>query len=317
MGILKKFGVLAISVLMMLPLVGCKEAKDELQDSIISSINVSEEATKGYIWEATKDGKSINLVGTMHPAPKGINYFNETLNEVIENADILAVEVDITDKQVLNDFVRLQKENFFLKEGTLKGELSKEAFDKLDELLKKVGSSYSEVKNLNKEGLRQILSTLLINYVGYNGQTLDEAIINKFKELEKEVVALENIDIQFEALTAAASIIDIEKTLVEFNDENIRKQSEYCNALLDAFTKSEVEYPEIVVQEQKNEAKKQKNDVYNILHTNRNKGMVEKINEYMKDDKSYVVAVGYLHYFGEDSVLKMLEKEGYEIKKIS
>ncbi|MGL5635166.1 MAG: TraB/GumN family protein [Sarcina sp.] len=313
MGILKKIGVLAISVLMMLPLVGCKETKDELQDSIISSINVSEDATKGYIWEATKDGKSINLVGTMHPSPKGINYFNETLNEVIENADILAVELDITDQQVLNDFINLQKENFFLKEGTLKGELSKEAFDNLDKLLRKVGSSYSEVKNLNKEGLRQTLSTLLVNYVGYNGESLDEAIIKKFKETSKEVISLEDINIQFEALIAADNVIDIEKSLVEFNDESIKKQSEYCNKLLEAFTNSDLEYPEIVVKEQKKEAK----DVYDKIHTNRNKGMVEKINEYIKDDKSYVIAVGYLHYFGEDSIIKMLEKEGYEIKKLS
>ncbi|MGL5821188.1 MAG: TraB/GumN family protein [Sarcina sp.] len=313
MGILKKIGVLAISVLMMLPLVGCKETKDELQDSIISSINVSEDATKGYIWEATKDGKSINLVGTMHPAPKGINYFNETLNEVIENADILAVELDITDQQVLNDFINLQKENFFLKEGTLKGELSKEAFDNLDKLLRKVGSSYSEVKNLNKEGLRQTLSTLLVNYVGYNGESLDEAIIKKFKETSKEVISLEDINIQFEALIAADNVIDIEKSLVEFNDESIKKQSEYCNKLLEAFTNSDLEYPEIIVKEQKKEAK----DVYDKIHTNRNKGMVEKINEYIKDDKSYVIAVGYLHYFGEDSIIKMLEKEGYEIKKLS
>lgn len=44
--------------------------------------------------------------------------------------------------------------------------------------------------------------------------------------------------------------------------------------------------------------------------------MTEKIDVMVQEDKEYMVAVGYLHYFGEDSILKLLEAKGYTIKEV-
>ena len=46
---------------------------------------------------------------------------------------------------------------------------------------------------------------------------------------------------------------------------------------------------------------------------NRNEDIVNKINSLAKYGKKQIVAIGYNHYFGSDSVKTLLEKDGYEI----
>jgi len=51
-----------------------------------------------------------------------------------------------------------------------------------------------------------------------------------------------------------------------------------------------------------------------MLH-DRNVLMTEKVISYLETDKTYFVVVGLAHYLGEDSVINMLKKQGYEVKR--
>ena len=50
--------------------------------------------------------------------------------------------------------------------------------------------------------------------------------------------------------------------------------------------------------------------------TNRNKAMTKKIDELFLDNETYTVAVGALHFFGDESIIKMLENKGYTVNSI-
>ena len=98
----------------------------------------------------------------------------------------------------------------------------------------------------------------------------------------------------------------------EYDDEYVNEELEIATNLFNNYVNSDIESAEkieVLAREKDGEA-------YNIVSTERNKGMADKIDELIKDGKKRVVAVGYRHYIGEDSVLDFLEEKGYTISKL-
>ncbi|EPZ56605.1 traB family protein [[Clostridium] sordellii ATCC 9714] len=44
--------------------------------------------------------------------------------------------------------------------------------------------------------------------------------------------------------------------------------------------------------------------------------MVEKIDNLIKENENYAVAVGTMHFFGNDSIVKLLQEKGYKVTKL-
>lgn len=57
-------------------------------------------------------------------------------------------------------------------------------------------------------------------------------------------------------------------------------------------------------------------EFYNTMIIDRNNIMVDKIEEYINGDKKYFVTAGYLHFMGDDSIIKILKTNGYTVEKI-
>lgn len=72
---MREIALLAASILLIFIFISCGKAAQKPE--------VATKPTKGYIWEATKGEDTVYLVGTMHPAPPDINFFNEKINDII------------------------------------------------------------------------------------------------------------------------------------------------------------------------------------------------------------------------------------------
>lgn len=313
MSILKKLTSLIATISIILPLAGCGNKTPEVDYA--SQLNVSEEPTKGYIWEATKAGKTIHLIGTKHPAPPNVNFFNDKLNEVISNADVLGVELDITDSALLKEAQTLLNEQYISKDGSAKERLSAEEFAKLEEITKDLDISYGQIKNFSDTGISAMISAITMQKLGYTGTSFDEQLIEKFKKEGKNVVSLETPKIQVDAVHTAQAIHCLDKFLLDYDSSTyLQNQSEIGKAGFDAYVNHDMVYPERYMNDERAKFKEKGTlEIFDEMNKKRNVGMVEKINEYINEDKKYVIATGYMHFFGEDSILKLLEADGYAI----
>ena len=57
--------------------------------------------------------------------------------------------------------------------------------------------------------------------------------------------------------------------------------------------------------------------VYQKLLVDRNRSWTQQIRDLARDGGNYLVVVGSAHLLGDDSVLAMLEREGYPARRIS
>ena len=50
------------------------------------------------------------------------------------------------------------------------------------------------------------------------------------------------------------------------------------------------------------------------IYTDRNKGMVNQIEQFLRNNKKYFIAVGVAHLIDDDNVIHSLEKNGFKVE---
>ncbi len=274
---------------------------------------VSTKPTKGYIWEATKGEDTIYLVGTMHPAPTNVNFFNEKINDIIGKTDSVALELDLTDSTILKEVENYQKDKYFLKNGELKDSLTEEEFKKLEVILKDYGVKYKDIKSTSVDGLLITLNNLPFTMTGFTGEVFDVQLSKKYKELNKKVISLETVKEQLDILTTNNDANILKEFINGYDNKTmIDDDIKLTKNLFKAYETSDKEFAEKEVDRYKEDP-----ELYDKLIAKRNIKMVEKIDKMGEEKNKFMVAVGYLHFFGEDSIIKLLEEKGYKIKDIA
>lgn len=268
------------------------------------------EPTKGFIWEATNGNNSIYLVGTMHPAPKDVNFFNDKINSIIKETDGLATEVDLTDKENIKELQDYMLNNIYLKNGDIRDSLTGDEEKILSNILIDYKLTYDNTKKLNSNGL--ILALINQGYIlnGFTGPMFDSLLQQKYKELNKEVISLESVK---EQMDAASFNMDYLKNYIDkYNRNRVEEEKKYANELFDGYKNGDYSVGEKAIKMQQ-----ENKELYKKILVDRNVKIADEIENLSKSNKKYMVAVGYLHYFGEDSLIKLLEKKGYTIKSIN
>lgn len=298
-GINKIISLLTITILIF-SLTGCNN-KGNTSDKPVA---------KGFLWEATKEDTTINLVGTMHPAPTTHNLISDKMLDAIYNSDDLWVEVDLNNKDNLK---KLEK-SYYLESGeSIEDYLSQDEIKELSTILKKYNVKLEDVKNYNAYALGSVIESLIMQDAGFTGPVVDSLIITLANKKDVEIKEVEGIDYQTNLLKKIYTWDTVKESIKVFDEEK-QKVIDATNILFENYVEGNIEAANQYEIENKGDYD---SEVYKALMVDRNIEMVEKINKYMKDGKKHTLAVGYRHFMGEDSIIKLLENDGYDIKEIN
>lgn len=261
---------------------------------------------KGYLWVAKKGESQLILVGTIHQSSSKYNLMNKKLKEIIKDADELLVEVDLTDENI----EERKKELLSIPNNeTIESYLSNDEYSKLESIIKNLNGDFNEIKNKISEGISMEIEELMYKKLGYSEDGLDLKLMKYAKNNNIKISELEGVEKNLQIRKQIYGIDYLKQYINNYssNFENISKES--IEKSLEVFSEGNLEAPEEVV----SLLKKQNEQYYNIICKNRNEDIVNKINSLAKCGKKQIVAIGYNHYFGSDSVKTLLEKDGYEI----
>ncbi|SHJ41007.1 hypothetical protein SAMN02745163_01895 [Clostridium cavendishii DSM 21758] len=264
--------------------------------------------TKGFIWKVTSNDKHLYLVGTMHPSPKDCNFFNESINKIIDESSGIAVECNMKKD---NNFQSKALSLINLSKGTIEDSLTKDEISKLKQLCKDNDINYDDIKKLSPLGILQTFQNKLLNKIDFTGPSFDSLLINEFNGKKKEIVELESVDFQLDLSSKIYNIDTLKKCLNEDNNKSNNIDKENVIKLFDAFKDGSLSYPEESIREDKKNP-----EYYKLLVYDRNINMTSKIENLLNSGKVYMVAVGYKHYVGEDSIIEHLKEKGYKIERL-
>jgi uncharacterized protein YbaP (TraB family) len=269
------------------------------------------------LWEVTGNGlsKPSYLYGTMHVNdPRAFTHM-EKISPYLKKCEVLAGEMDL-DIDPNASAAAMMPKMFVKGDTTLQDLLDSAQYQDV----KKALQAKMPMMVAMMDKIQPIFLVVFLSDVGKQARTdsnnpppLDLHLQKRAKAEGKEVVGLETLGEQLDAFTSI-SLQEQAKLLVESvaakqkaeanggKDPTIEKMLDwYAEENLDELQKIAIESSSVQVNK-------------NIL-LKRNRLMAERIAPKIKE-KSHFIAIGAAHLSGEEGVIALLQKAGFEVKPI-
>ncbi len=295
-----RLAVAALAAVFLITLSGCALSSQKKETVNPPFFKVTDEKTGGVVY----------LFGTMHAAPKNIEFSREVY-EALDECSALAVEIDLQeldrDEERLNNAMELLK---------------------CDNAADYMGGDYDEIRDsFQKLGLYNsafdsyipaVWSSLLTNKITadcgyYSEYGADRLLLSYAKKKGLEIRELESVEQQYAVNAAEPRELQIYllKSSVETDYEVLKEQ---MKGLYDAWSEGDCTALERMLYE--DEVPENLQDEYDFyfaqMYEDRQRAMAEKIAEYLENGEKVFVAVGAMHYVAAPDILDFLREQGFE-----
>ncbi len=270
---------------------------------------------KLYMWQVKSETATISLVGSIHVGQEDFFPLADPYEEAFAAAPVLAVEVDMTDPEVLQKTAVLMMQKGMLPgEETLQTRLGPELYARLEAYAKERDMSLAMYQKFKPGIVALVLSMEEYKRQGLDPELgLDKHFLDAAKAAGKEVRALETAEDQLELFLSIddtlddiliAELLDQMDDLAAMTQEMIGYWRTGDADGIDSLLKSQMgESPEIEA-------------FYTKLLDDRNVGMTESIATWLTEDADVFVVVGAGHFAGKASIIALLEAKGFKVQQV-
>jgi uncharacterized protein YbaP (TraB family) len=251
---------------------------------------------------------TVYLLGSVHIAKAEIYPLDPAIENAFDESGKLVVEMDVT--QV--DPMEMMKYATYKTGETLEDNLSEKNYKKISELFKENGVNSMVYNSLKPWMASMMLMQLELAKAGYEPNNgIDTYFLKKAYEAEKEILELETIEEQAKVFEAMDNASD---EYMEYSLKDLKNTVSKMEEIFKAWQEGDAgEINELMNSEFDVEGGEKLEEV---LLTNRNEKMTEKIKGYLSESGTYFVIVGAAHLAGEKGIVEMLKETGnYEIEQ--
>jgi len=154
--------------------------------------------------------------------------------------------------------------------------------------------------------------------LGYSPAYATEAYLAQLAgSLQRPIVELEGIEAQFAMLEAAPWTQQLEYLRQSAQSIESGEAETELRSLVDAWRASDEPAMLGYLDRVRHSADPVERQWFERLVTARNAGMASSIDRLLQDGRFYLVAVGSLHFFGEDGLVEVLKARGYTVTPVT
>lgn len=267
----------------------------------------------GFLWKAEKNGNTVYMLGSIHLGIEEFYPLNSKIMKAFNESKYLAVEADILNLNPL-EFQQTILEKAVYEDGsTIEDHISKELYKKLTDTFVSYGGDMNEIKHLKPWYLSMSLDSLKTMDPKYKAELgIDHYFLSNAGN--KKVIELEGAEFQINMLSGFSEDVQIKLLEDSLKTDNA---NDGLAPLIKAWQTSDdaaIEKLLFSVPDNSPEYKAYMTEMFD----NRNVGMANKIEKYLTGTSkgTYFVVVGAGHYFGDMSIIKLLENKGLKIEKL-
>lgn len=257
------------------------------------------------LWKISGNGLKhpSYIYGTIHSYDKRAFTFDKLVSSYIKKCDVFGMEIKLDELDPFSLIGQLQMPG----DTTLGMLVADSDYKKLELVIRDSFhfelAMFSQIKPMFLMGLIETQQTDS-DFADF----LDEYLMKKAKTANKELIGIETVEEQLHAI----DLVPLKEQAKMLIDETLRPDSSELDLgdLLDVYAKGDLDslYGYYKHGELSNTFNK-------ALVIDRNHRMAERIDS-IAHRKSIFVAVGALHLPGEEGVLNLLRKRGYEIMPV-
>lgn len=271
------------------------------------SAQASSEPTPGpAIWKVEGGEAELYLFGTFHLLPTELEWRNEAINAALAASDTLVLEADTSDEAMLGALIQQYAIN---PEGkTLRSYFTREEADRIDAAIKPWGMSVDGAASLKPWFVSLQVGLTAMFSLGFEPDSgVEEVLLNITKDTPRTLDYLESGEAGIRALADHPD--DVQANILLSSIEDLVRIEEMMAQMIEAWSQGDI----TTVADVMNASMKQTPELIEAVLYKRNRNWIDPLEKMLDSDGSYFVAVGAGHLAGNDSVIEMLEAEGYEL----
>lgn len=296
---------------------------EEKEEEKVTPERVTNDELTPAVWKVTdpETNNSLNMMGTIHIIPENEGIVPKYVMDIYNESDGVAVEYDVSKIQTDMVVQIMYLSYFVLDDGsTIQEHLSPETYEAAKARLTELGLYNETFDSYNASYWESLITSgALMKLDGIKESGIDAYFIEIAKEDGKEVRSIEALEAQMNALgsmTDAYCEFSINQILELNNDEFKEMFMELYNAWAAGDVEKLIETDEESLDELPEEIRADYEKFNEKLLYERNIGMADAAEEYIKNGDNIFYMVGFAHFGGEDSVIDMLEERGYTVERI-
>jgi uncharacterized protein YbaP (TraB family) len=264
------------------------------------------------VWRmAGERGSEVTLLGSMHVLRPSDYPLPAAVDELIERADVIVMEMDLDDIDTATQ-QRVILGAATLPQGTvLANVVDGDVYRLVQQTAGELGIDLKLLERFEPWFLAVTLLDQGMRKFGYQAERgIEQHVLGEAQRTSKEIVGLETLEFQigiFDALPPSQQQAMLEQTLAELDEAETA-----LSAMVAAWRDGELESLSAELLDDFDEFP----GLYDTLVTKRNAAWVPKLERMLKDGQRHLVVVGALHLVGRDNVISMLNARGHEVERV-
>jgi uncharacterized protein YbaP (TraB family) len=264
------------------------------------------------LWKVSTEDTTLYLFGTIHLMTEGVDWFTGPIRDAFDGSETLVVEINQQgvsreeQRSVVRSVAALPEDE------QLSDTVSESTMNSLTELVEPMGVSTQVVERWKPWYAGLTVTGVLAQQAGFLPRYgVDITLIQEASSGDMSIQSLETFEEQFrlfDSLNREEGTYLLRDALDEQGE--VRR---LFRDLRDAWMSRDLETLESLTLE----AEGENQDFYEDVFVDRNHNWTEELLSMLSEQQGPIfVAVAAGHLLGDDSVIRMLEKEGYEVSRI-
>lgn len=274
--------------------------------TLITGFSFSQELEKSLLWRISGNGlqQESYLFGTIHMTCDAT--LEKNTIKALENTKQLYLELDMDDESMQK---QMMKHMIMKDDKKLSSLLSAEDFKLVDEFLKKNIKMSAKMFDSFKPFI--VTTMLYPKMLDCPFQSVENTLMKISKEQNEEIFGLETVEEQMRVFDKIPYEIQAEE-LVKMAKSDLAKDKAEMNKMMKIYQNKDIEGMLKMMEESDNKISAENQEV---LLNNRNKNWIPLMIEIMSDKPTFF-GVGAAHLAGEEGVINLIRKKGYEVEAV-
>ena len=262
---------------------------------------------RGFLWRATKDGRSLYLYGTLHVGKPIWRKLGPQTTAALKASDVLALEVDPNDPALIQAMADMRPPQ----------PLPDELQQRLTRAFARACLATEALATLHPVLQATTLTVMEARWLGMDSSYAMEVVLSaQIRQQGRKVMALESAAQQIQALVPddeAEARVLLDQSLQQLEDQSARRVLDKLGAAWEAGDLDALEDYGRWCECTANEADKA---FLRKLNDERNPPLADGIEGQHRQGKRVFAAVGALHMTGPQALPRLLQARGFRVERI-
>jgi uncharacterized protein len=267
---------------------------------------------KRFLWKVSSETGQAYLLGSIHVARKELYPLAGEIERAFEASKILVVEAD-QDKMDPARMQQLVVDRGFYKPGEARpGEERRKA---ARELAARVGIPAPQADLMKPWFLAINASVLHMQKAGFDPKHgIDRHFMEAARKSGKEIKELESAEFQIDLLSGFSD--DLQALFIASTLEDLDGIEKKMEKIFETWSRGDAAGLEALVITEAMAKKPEMAPLRAKVLDDRNVGMAQKVEGYLKSGDVHFVVMGSAHLLGEKGVADLLRKKGYKVEQV-